>query len=267
MGFTASPADAALGKAVQWFRDPWVTAETVLVVAAERREFRGILRSCGLVKELHWPGVAYAARAELNGRQLMLAANGPGPRLAGRVLAAAEVETGGRNLIGAVISTGFCGALDPRLALGEIVEATSVVDLDTDRQYPSRAISTSAGRISGVVLSTDRVAVTVEDKAKLRMHYNDASVVEMEAAAVAPWAAARDIPFYCVRVVSDCAGYAFPFDMNQMRDAEGRFELSKIAMTALRRPFSRIPGLLKINRNCRVAEQKLGAFFANCRFE
>ena len=89
----------------------------------------------------------------------------------------------------------------------------------------------------------------------------------MEAATVAPWATERAIPFYCVRVVSDRAYDSFPFDMNQMRDSAGRFEWKKIAVTALRKPLTRIPGLLKIDRDCRVAEEKLGAFFANCRFE
>src|ERR1700692_2943225 len=95
-----------------------------LVVAAERREFRGILRNCGPVNELSWP-VSYAAEAELDGVRYVFAANGPGPRLARKALEAAEVEAGkagSNDLIGAVISTGFCGGLDPQLALGDIVE-------------------------------------------------------------------------------------------------------------------------------------------------
>ena len=246
------------------------TADSMrLVVAAERREFRGILRNCGPVNELSWP-VAYAVSAKLNGVTYVFAANGPGPGLTAEVLKVAEVEAGkagGKNLIGAVISTGFCGGLDPRLALGEIVEATSVVDCDTGRQYASRPVSTSATRTKGVVLSMDRVAGTLEDKAELRTKINGATAIEMEAAAVAPWAIERAIPFYCVRVVSDCACDAFPFDMNQMRDSAGRFDLKRIAATALRNPFQNIPGLLKIDRDCRVAEEKLGVFFANCRFE
>ena len=240
-----------------------------MVVAAERREFRGILRNCGPVKELGWP-VGYSAAAELNGVKYVFAANGPGPRLAAQALKAAEVEAGkagDRNLIVAVISTGFCGGLDPQLALGEIVEATSVLDCDTGRQFSSRAVSTSSARVRGVVLSMDRVAATVEEKTKLRMANIGAAAVEMEAGAVAAWACEQAIPFYCVRVVSDRAGDAFPLDMNKMRDSAGRFDLMKIAGNALLRPWSRIPGLLKIDRNCRVAEENLGAFFANCRFQ
>ena len=240
-----------------------------LVVAAERREFRGILRNCGPVNELGWP-IAYVVSAELNGTKYVFAANGPGPRLAAQVLKVAEVvagKAGDGNLIGAVISTGFCGGLDPQLALGEIVEATSVVDCDTGRQYASRPVSTSSTRVRGVVLSMDRVAGTGEEKTNLRTRISDASAIEMEAAAVAPWAEERGLPFYCVRVVSDRASDSFPFDMNQMRDSAGRFDLKKIGVHALLNPFARIPGLLKIDRDCRVAEEKLGAFFASCRFE
>ena len=240
-----------------------------LVVAAERREFRGILRNCGPVNELSWP-VAFAAAADLNGMKYVFAANGPGPRLAGRVLEVAEVEAGkagSKILIGAVISTGFCGGLDPQLALGDIVEATSVLDVDTNRQYPARAVSTSDTHVRGPILSSGRVAVSVEEKSKLRTLVEGAAAVEMEAAAVAPWASARSIPFYCLRVVSDCAKDALPVDMNRMRDREGRFDRLKIAANALLKPWTRIPGLLKLDRDCRVAEEKLGVFFANCRFE
>jgi len=240
-----------------------------LVVAAEAREFRGILRNCGVVNALEWP-VATALVVELLGMTYILAANGPGPHLANQVLKAAEVEAGkagGKVLIGAVISTGFCGGLDPQLQLGDIVEATSVVDLDSGRQYDARPVRTSAIRLRGPVLSRDRVAVTIEEKAELRNCQPGAAAIEMEAAAVASWACARAIPLYCVRVVSDTAHDAFPFDANRMRDDNGRFSRMKIVGQALRNPVATLPGLLKLDRDCRIAEERLGEFFENCRFE
>jgi adenosylhomocysteine nucleosidase len=236
-----------------------------LVVAAESREFRGILRNCGPVKGLSWP-IAVSISAELNGVRYVFAANGPGPRLAGRVLEVAEVQAG-KTGIETVISTGFCGGLDPQLALGDIVEATSVVDLDTGNQYDATPVRTGSARLRGLVLSSDRVAGTIEDKARLRSRSADASAIEMEASAVGSWARARSIPFYCVRVVSDRAGDAFPMDMNLLRDREGRFDRLRIARQGLVKPWTRIPGLLKLDRDCRVAEDKLGEFFANCRFD
>ena len=49
----------------------------------------------------------------------------------------------------------------------------------------------------------DHVAQTADEKRRLRA--GGASAVEMEAGGVAERARARDVPFYCVRVVTDLA--------------------------------------------------------------
>jgi len=54
--------------------------------------------------------------------------------------------------------------------------------------------------------------------------------------------------------------------MNQFRDADGRFAKGRIVLEALKRPFTRIPGLMALDRNCKFAEDRLGDFFANCNF-
>jgi adenosylhomocysteine nucleosidase len=235
-----------------------------LVVAAESREFRGILRSCGPVTQLAWP-VQYAVAAEFAGARYIFAANGPGPRLAAEVLCAAE-KNSAKAGIQAVISTGFCGGLDPQLRLGSIVNATSVIDGSSGCRWVTVANSTNTSCVRGSILSIDRVAVTAEEKRELAAS-TGAIAVEMEAAAVCSWAQANKIPFHCVRVVSDTAEDNLAIDMNAMRDADGRFDRLRIALTALAGPFSRIPGLMQLNRNCRLAEERLGSFFAHCRFE
>jgi hypothetical protein len=88
----------------------------------------------------------------------------------------------------------------------------------------------------------------------------------MEAAAVARKAAEWGVPFHCVRAVSDTAQDDLPLDFNLYRDAEGRFSRTRIALAALGRPFTRVPALLRLDRNCRIASESLGDFFANCRF-
>jgi len=79
-------------------------------------------------------------------------------------------------------------------------------------------------------------------------------------------AARWQVPFYCVRAVSDTAHEDLPLDFNLYRDRAGRFSLSKIALAAIRRPFTRIPALRRLEANCNVASESLGAFFADCRF-
>lgn len=235
-----------------------------LVVAAESREFRGILRNCGPVEPLDWPA-KFCVSAVWQGVRWVFAANGPGPRLVARLLRAVELNAGEAGF-DAVISTGYCGALDPQLQLGDIVEATRVSDATGGREYDVRQVSGAKPGLRGIVLSQDRVAVTAQEKSDLRGR-TGAAVVEMEAGAVAFWASTRGLPFYCLRVVSDAAAESIALDMNEMRDEDGRFDRWKIARAAMARPFTRVPSLVRFHHACRLAENQLGEFFANCRFE
>jgi hypothetical protein len=65
--------------------------------------------------------------------------------------------------------------------------------------------------------------------------------------------------------VSDVAGEDLPLDFNRYRDADGRFNRARIALAAMGRPFSVLPGLLRLDRNCRRAAERLGEFLANCQ--
>ena len=115
----------------------------------------------------------------------------------------------------------------------------------------------------GGVVSVDRVAITAQDKCALRVS-TGAAVVEMESAAVARKARQWAVPFGCIRVVSDAAGEDLPLDFNLYRDADGRFERTRIALAALGRPFTVLPGLIRLARHCSHAAERLGEFLANC---
>jgi adenosylhomocysteine nucleosidase len=219
--------------------------KTWLLVAAEAREFAGILKRAAPARDLPWPNAAFAREIAWNGARWLLVANGPGPALAGKAL-----ET--NPAVDAVISIGFCGALDPALRIGDIVVSGELKGV-------------RASFIRGDVLSLDRVAVTAEEKRKLR-DSTGAAVVEMESAAVAKKAREWGVPFRCVRVVSDTAGEDMPLDFNRYRDADGRFQRLRIAGAALARPFTALPGLVRLDRNCRHAAEQLGEFLADCQF-
>jgi adenosylhomocysteine nucleosidase len=161
----------------------------------------------------------------------------------------------------AVISTGFCGALDPELRIGEAVVGTVVAG--PDRSYRAEPLRTGAVYGSGVVSSIDHVARTVEEKRVLRA--SGASVVEMEAAGVAERAEALHLPFYCVRAVTDTASEDMANDFNAALRADGHFDTMLIFRHALSRPVARIPELLRLRRNCKRAARTLGEFFADCQ--
>ena len=193
--------------------------------------------------------------ARLNGNAVLLLANGPGPKLAARAVNAARE----REKLDALISVGFCGALDPELAPCDIFIATQVIGTGSPL-VPARL---SRPHKAGTLLSLDRVACTAVEKTELRKM--GADVVEMEAGAVAQRAEHYNIPFYAIRVVTDTAQEDLPMDFNRVRGPEGRFDRAKIIRAAIRRP-QLIPGLMKLNQRCNAAAQTLGDFIADTGF-
>jgi len=239
-----------------------MSEQSILMVASEAREFRGILRNCGKTNRLDWP-VDFAQSAMWNGLRLVCVANGPGFHLVGRAVRIA----GERECFRAVVSTGFCGALDPELATGDVLEVSRVIDVLRQVTYACRETTGGSARLSRAALaSMDRVAESSQEKAELRSS-TSAHAVEMEAAEVARYAAEAAIPFYCFRAISDTAEHSFDIHLNAHRDSEGRFARKRIVWEALTvQPWRRVPGLIALDRNCRLAENRLGEFFANCHF-
>lgn len=222
-------------------------------IAAESRELSGLLARAGQVHRLDLD-VAFGRGFALDGRDAVGVANGPGPELAGRAL---DVLRGGYEL-DAVISIGYCGALDPALRPNDIVVGASVNGSLT------RSPVTSRGHACGGVFSSDRVVISAREKHEL--HNTGAIAVEMEAGALALRAGNWGVPFYCVRVVTDTAAESLPLDFNACRGSDGRFSRSRIIMAALRRPGVLFPELMKLDRRCRTASEALGDFVADCRF-
>lgn len=211
-----------------------VTSEvrTILVVAADELELKWIRPR----PDIRW----------------VLAANGPGSALAG--------EAADRNAekVDAVLSAGLCGALVEGLEIGDIVCGTSVNGIDID-------LPSSADRhVTGPIASIGQVAQTVAEKRRLRQ--TGAVVVEMEAAAVLERARQWQVPFYCIRAVSDMADEGFTLDLNATRDMAGRFRVGRILAQAARQPRTGIPELLRLRRNSQTAAKALGEFIGNCSF-
>jgi adenosylhomocysteine nucleosidase len=229
-----------------------------LLVAAEAQEFAGLLRHCRETERLEWP-LGYAGRAKLDSRKLVMVANGPGPSLAARAFDEA-IE---REDFGSVVSIGFCGALDPEFTEGEIF-AASRVEIAGGAAWPACLPSSPKPFRCGSLISVGQVIQTVEEKRRLRS--TGASVVEMEAAALASCAAREGLPFYCIRVVMDRADEGFALDLNRLRDPEGRFSRVRILREALAHPLEVAPELIRLERRCRKAARSLGEFLADCQF-
>lgn len=126
-----------------------------------------------------------------------------------------------------VYSVGFAGALDARLAVGEIVVPACIVDArDCSR------IETARGE--GVLVSFGSVA-TPEQKKKLAESFG-ACAVDMEAAFVARAAEARGVRFAAVKAISDDSSFRLP-TMDAFIAADGQFRDWKFAAYTIVRPW------------------------------
>ncbi|MDR3700444.1 MAG: hypothetical protein P4L56_12450 [Candidatus Sulfopaludibacter sp.] len=217
----------------------------LLVVASDRMEFAGIVERAK----------ARGPKVLLGGNEMLLVAGGVGARCA-----AAAVDSGLSFQPDALVSTGFCGALDPHLEIADIVVASCVVS-SGGRRYATHPV---AGGTSCVVFSADRVIQTAAEKGKLAA--SGFGAVEMEAAGAASRAEALGLPFYCIRAVSDLAGEDMANDFNRALTPDGHFDTMKLLRDSFRSPLVRIPELLRLRKRCVRAAQALGEFFDDCRF-
>jgi len=111
-----------------------------------------------------------------------------------------------------LVSTGFCGGLDPRLKTGDLILASEVyhrgrrIAVDAGILARARA-ALGADRIDpavGGLVTADRVVGTVDEKAKLWKE-TGAIGVEMEAGSLAAWAEENRVPFLALKAVLDRA--------------------------------------------------------------
>jgi len=234
-----------------------VSGERLLLIAAEPREFDGLLKFCKGVRPLAWP-VHWARAMELNGREGALIANGAGP---GRAALAVDVaQSFGK--IGLICSMGYCGALVDGMEVGGIFVADSVQA--PGRRYATVRPACDRPHHTGVLASLSRVAQTAEEKRKLRE--SGASAVEMEAAGVAAKAGELQVPLCCIKSVTDLAGESFHVDFNAALGSDGRIDTMRLIAAACRRPLTVLPELLLLGKRSRTASRTLGEFLGDCRF-
>lgn len=237
----------------------------ILYVASEAMELEPLAQLLTGLRKLKWP-IAYAFEGIWEGRRVMLAANGAGPRLAVRAVETAIRAVSAAELsasrLEAVVSTGFCGALDSNLKENEMVVGTEVLDLAINERYICAPVVSDSNFTSGIVVTQDRIANTAAEKTSLAPC--GAIAVDMESAAVAAHSKRANLPFACIKVVSDRADESFDWDLNNMRARDGRIARGKIGIYALTHP-NKIAGLLRLRRRAGGAAKVLGEFLVSCR--
>lgn len=160
---------------------------------------------------------------------------GMGPRNAARWTA---VALEGRRP-GRVITGGYAGALDPALALGEVLVSADPGFPAVDGARPAR------------FHCVDRVATTAASKAALRAR-TGADAVDMESEVIRNACHRLGIPSATVRVISDRADEDLPLDFGELLTADDRLHLGKLAWKVATSPRL-IPALMRLQKATRLA--------------
>ncbi len=169
---------------------------------------------------------------------------GAGQSAATRAFAA--IEDGGP--IDLVLSIGWAGALTTDVAAGKAYSTAGVIDVRTGERFQCDALAGERW-----LVTSPKVADEAE-KRRLAAAYN-ADLVDMEAAAIARLAATREIPFYCIKGVSDSLDAQLP-DFNRFIAPDGRFRTRQFSLFALFRPWH-WPALVRMGENSRRASQSI----------
>jgi adenosylhomocysteine nucleosidase len=198
--------------------------------------------------------------AELaDGTLLILSGVGPAAASdAARRLAAAGV--------GAFLSWGMAGGLDPALAAGTLVVPTEVISPDgivftTAPQWRERmtaAIRPARPICSGRLLTCAEPLSSLEAKS-LAFRRTAAVAVDMESSAIAEVAAGARLPFLAVRAIVDTATDEVPrAALAALNPATGALRIGQL-LAALARSPSEVPALLRLGGCYRSARRALTA--------
>jgi adenosylhomocysteine nucleosidase len=160
-----------------------------------------------------------------------------------------------------LIFAGFAGALSNSLHVGDIVLADEIVDLHGNRWPCSWPTELPAGAWNpplhrGRIVSVDQLLGSVEDKRRLGAEHQSIAV-EMESAVFAERCTRAELPFACVRAISD--DVATPLSPALLSLVSGGSASPWRALKALLRQPRLLPELLRLARDTRIASRQLGA--------
>ncbi len=147
------------------------------------------------------------------------------PREGVRIVRTAMGERSTRRLSGAfgnsnrgllLLSTGFCGGLDPELHLGDVVLASAIRREDEVLRVDPRLIDRARAALDARGLAphvgeVECPADVVEPAEKRALAARGAASVDLESGPLAHWAAANGISFLSCRVILDSADEEMPF--------------------------------------------------------
>lgn len=151
-----------------------------------------------------------------------------------------------------VLTCGFAGGLDPALAAGDVL-------CSTDNEALRGELTTAGARPVKFYCAT-RIATKAAEKLELR-RTTGADAVEMESEAIHTICCERGIPCATVRAISDTANEDLPLDFNQLSKPDLSLDFGKLLVAIAKSP-EKIPGLLRLQQNSKLAAQQLAEVLA-----
>jgi adenosylhomocysteine nucleosidase len=154
-----------------------------------------------------------------------------------------------------VLSVGFSGALQPEQRVGDLVSAREVVDTEGNT-WPTFCPKALADRNVpvGRVLTMPELVGDPHEKERLGRQYQ-AVAVDMESAIAARLCAEHQVPFACLRVISDDWETTLsPHLIDLLR--QGRVSIPRLAARVLRHP-TLIGELWRLASQTRLAARQL----------
>jgi len=159
-----------------------------------------------------------------------------------------------KSLPDLVLTCGFAGALDPRLKIGDVV-------FEVDAESRLAPTLQEAGAAPAKFHCATRVATTIAEKTALRKS-TGADVVEMESAFIRQLCREKKIPSATIRAISDSALDDLPLDFNEFMTDDDTLSFSKLGVALMKSP-GKIPQLMQLQKNARLAAQKLAEVLEN----
>lgn len=154
-----------------------------------------------------------------------------------------------------IFLVGFSGALYPGQRVGDLVLATEVIDKQGNRWTTCHTALLPGREITlAPVLTVTELVGDPGEKQRLRQQH-DAVALDMESAVAARLCHEGNVPFACLRAISDdCKTALSPHLVELLR--RGRVSMPRLGATVLRHPLL-IPELMGLAANTRKAAKQL----------
>jgi len=176
--------------------------------------------------------------------QIVICVTGIGQQNAAK----AVVEQLARLRPNLVLTCGFAGGLNPKLARGTIL-------FSADEESSLSSALLELGAVPARFHCAERIAITVAEKRAI-WQSTGADAVEMESGVIRNICRERGVPGATIRVISDAADEDLPFDFNEMLTPNQDMSYARLARALIRSP-QKIPALLRLHKHTTSAARRL----------